>query len=80
MRNIKINISLEPFKNKELLKSYNTDTYKEEFLEDSGILLSGYRKICPKEFTPYLDGKIIDEDKFSKYMSEHTYINYEIIK
>jgi len=79
MRKIKINISLEPIKNKDLVKSYKPDTYKQEFLEDSGILLSDNRKICPKEFTPYMDGKIVDEDKFSKYVSDHSYLNYEIV-
>jgi hypothetical protein len=78
MRKIKINIELAP-KNLEL-KKYNPDTYKEDFLNDSGILLSPYRKICPKEFTPYMDGTIVDEVKFSKYIVEHTYLNYEIIQ
>ncbi len=77
MRNIKIHIQLA--KATVPQKSYNSETYVEEFLEDSGIFVSANRRICPKTFTPYIDGTILDEDKFSKYIEEHDYLNYEIV-
>jgi hypothetical protein len=75
MRNIRINIEIAKNKNH---KTYTLETVVEEFLKDSGILISTDRRICPKSYTPYINATILDEDKFSKYISENE-LNYEIL-
>ena len=79
MKKIRINIKLDPNPNpKSNEKIIEGKTLIESFLEVSGIGLETHRKICPKTFTPYIMGIVIDEEKFAKYITEND-IDYEIV-
>ncbi len=74
MRNIKLKIQLARNENH---KRYTPETYREEFLNDSGIDVTS-RSFCTETFVPMYLGNILDEEKFVKYIAEND-IDYEII-
>ena len=74
MRNIKLKIQLARNENH---KRYTPETYREEFLNDSGIDVTS-RSFCTETFVPMYLGNILDEEKFAKYIAEND-IDYEII-
>ena len=74
MRNIKLKIQLARNENH---KRYTPETYREEFLNDSGIDVNS-RSFCTETFVPMYLGNILDEEKFAKYITEND-VDYEII-
>lgn len=79
MKKIKINIKLDPNPNpKSNEKTIEGKTIFESFLEVSGIDVETHRKICPKTFTPYMMGVVVDEEKFTKYIAVND-VDYEIV-
>lgn len=75
MRNIKLKIQLARNENH---KRYIPETYREEFLNDSGIDVTS-RSFCTETFVPMYLGNILDEEKFTKYIAEND-VDYEIVQ
>lgn len=74
MRSIKLKIQLARNENH---KRYTPETYREEFLNDSGIDVTS-RSFCTETFVPMYLGNIFDEEKFTKYIAEND-VDYEIV-
>lgn len=74
MRNIKLKIQLARNENH---KRYTPETYREEFLNDSGIDVTS-KSFCTDTFVPMYLGNILDEEKFAKYIAKND-VDYEII-
>ena len=74
MRNIKLKIQLARNENH---KRYTPETYREEFLNDSGIDVTS-KSFCTDTFCPMYLGNILNEEKFTKYVAEND-VDYEIV-
>ena len=74
MRSIKLKIEISKNENH---KRYTLETYRDEFLKDSGIDVTT-RSFCTDTFVPMYLGNILDEDKFTKYIAENN-VTYEIV-
>lgn len=72
----KIKLWLDPEKQKNH-KRYTLETYREEFLNDSGIDVTSL-EFCPQKLCAMHYADVLDEVKFMKYVIENN-SDYEVL-